>query len=533
MVEVDNSVEASSIRNETTNHLVGESSRQGDRQSAVVTVTETDYSSPNAPSMPGLLNGPIVSVEHGSTVDPAEAYLLPPPCPPTPLVISPEVSAAPLDATMSMMQYYEARMRDHAAAYASAAAGAAWAAAQMAAAAADFAAGNGPPPAHLNYPPPSFHAASFAYWTHQENTSAFHTHFHNGATLMPPYPYMGADQPLLAYSHPHATGTSMASYNPQPLHHMPDHRPQNALSDNDHDSEDDIRHGRKRQPDREVPRHVTTGKVRRQLQSDGDSSSSSSSWFPHHFKGGKRGKKPRSDSTMIGKSAVAALYEWCSRRNHLPSFVLQQDPNTGDFECTMHLENDTVWGFGRGRNKGAAKQDAARKALTALCPGVVFEEAHVSEIHSVDDLAPNLAKQLDISGKRTLSSEESDCEFYGSSQGASLLSDLLFTTIQIDDRIAEPPVFAYEVASLLGQGSTSTRGRFTCTATIHVSGELVEEKGVGGSKREARRTCSTRFFISMTKGYTTNDLSIIPFFLVLSLHSFRYCLLAAVVPTVS
>lgn len=345
---------------------------------------------------------------------------------------------------------------------ASAAAGAAWAAAQMAAAAADFAAG-GPmlsPPFHSNprqpYPVPPFI----------------------------PSDYHANEDP----------------------HHQ---QQQYDLSN--------LHHRRKRRPRlEEVPGRITAKQHRGRRRGGEDSSSTSScSTF---LRKGERKKKDRSDESLLGKTAVAALYEWCSRRNHLPSFVLQQITPT-HFDCVVTLEDDVEWGHGQGGNKGAAKKEAARQALQSLCPTVVFDETSgfvIALRNAVEDLAPHLAKQLaidaaddNISSTTEFSEDEND--FYKSAQGATVLSNLLFTTIQIDPRISEAvPTFTYQMAPVVQNHplkrktttSDNSRGRFTCTAELKINAkeskeEVLQAKGVGTSKREARHMACARLLVKL------------------------------------
>jgi hypothetical protein len=116
---------------------------------------------------------------------------------------------------------------------------------------------------------------------------------------------------------------------------------------------------------------------------------------------------------------VSALYEWCSKRQQVPEIVLEQ---VGDeYDCTVGLEG-TVVATGRGRTKSSAKQEAARRAVQALIPGVVFDAMagiivdvvagpaapaesrgsgpgaadSAAVASSLDDLAPHLAKRLAI-----------------------------------------------------------------------------------------------------------------------------------------
>lgn len=246
---------------------------------------------------------------------------------------------------------------------------------------------------------------------------------------------------------------------------------------------------------------------------------------------------------------MAALYEWCGKRHQTPTFTLQQPSD--EFDCAVYLNREDVidgddkdvlqeWGRGRGRNKIAAKQEAARRALQALFPGVVFDEetgilvALPAEAENdsktacrLDELAPTLEKQLAIGRndysehskrrntvsrlyaqpKRSLgvypetstTSEEEDQSTYYASRGASVCSVLLHTIIQIDSsRIPEAPTFTYVVATLsstsssrsattesdssaqakrnVGPGKPSVARAFTCTGQLKILTSAVARK---------------------------------------------------------
>lgn len=350
---------------------------------------------------------------------------------------------------------------------------------------------------------------------------------------------------------------------------------------------------------RDIPKtgsqqHQQREKGRRRLRSDGDSSTTSSgSSFMlqgncslasqkrrsgnHHNK-----KKARSDESLIGKTAVAALFEWCSKRRITPNFILEQkSPEEFDFlvcldddehedESNFGSSRDRIGnrelGRGRGRNKVAAKQEAARKTLQILIPGVVFDEdtGLLLELpsssgsgamaqrrknlisSSLDDLAPNLAKQLAIGresvtdqlsiqnqqAKRSFdvypgtstTSEDEDNAYY-TSRGASVCSVLLHAMIQIDsNRLPEAPSFSYQVSPtppLLSatniddrrrkfSAGRALRGSFICTAKLKIRSQpssdneresdqvefesetFLEATGVGGTKRESRHTASAK-----------------------------------------
>jgi hypothetical protein len=128
---------------------------------------------------------------------------------------------------------------------------------------------------------------------------------------------------------------------------------------------------------------------------------------------------------LVGKSGVSALYEWCSKRQKVPELLLEQVQD--EYECRVLLDGIVV-GSGRGRAKSSAKQEAARRAVLALIPGVIFDAsagividvvsvrtaaaaappvtesrggndlavAASAVASSLDDLAPHLAKRLAI-----------------------------------------------------------------------------------------------------------------------------------------
>jgi hypothetical protein len=189
------------------------------------------------------------------------------------------------------------------------------------------------------------------------------------------------------------------------------------------------------------------------------------------------------------------------------------------FDCVVTLEDDVEWGHGQGGNKGAAKKEAARQALQSLCPTVVFDETSgfvISLRNAVEDLAPHLAKQLAIDAaddniSSTTDFSEDETDFWKSGQGATILSNLLFTTIQIDPRIKESvPVFTYQIMPVVQHHplkrktttSDVSRGRFTCIAELKVchdegSEDVLQARGVGTSKREARHMACAALLVKL------------------------------------
>ncbi len=167
-------------------------------------------------------------------------------------------------------------------------------------------------------------------------------------------------------------------------------------------------------------------------------------------------KKPRqpNDDSLLGKTGISALYEWCMKRRTTPTFSEAQNPNFNSkkdadsvegespqddseirqqhtpkgeegkrrrlelehdfFETTVSIDGIEM-ATGRGRTKTSAKHDASRRALLTLLPGVEFDEGSgilirlpgnssqrtsmqqkMAAITSLEDLAPNLAKHLAI-----------------------------------------------------------------------------------------------------------------------------------------
>ncbi|KAL7530668.1 hypothetical protein ACHAXR_003617, partial [Thalassiosira sp. AJA248-18] len=296
---------------------------------------------------------------------------------------------------------------------------------------------------------------------------------------------------------------------------------------------------------------------------------------PHHSSGGggRNKKKNRSQPSsspsihlggLIGKNGARALHELCSKyRWEMPKYNLVESSsglenaaadtdgngnNDISFDMTVHV-NGVELGRGRGGTKNSSKQDASRKALAALVPGVVFDPNGIlldvgselllrgpngeggaegnrrhggSKSLSLDELGPHLASQLAIGGNanagggvrsrplspdhsedssistaisedvayggplisggplsqklglqqpspagsgtgRLLSSniypcasttsgvssasdiDDEDENAYYSSRGASVCSTLLHAMWQIDDRIREPPSYAFDL----------------------------------------------------------------------------------------
>lgn len=311
----------------------------------------------------------------------------------------------PQDA-IAMAQYYEARMRDHAVAYASAAAGAAWAAAHIAAS------------THLPPSlPPMFHPPPPHYVSHHAPTPPHFEFYHSSTTVENPGP--SAEQ----------------------------HK-----------------------------------KKRRQREYSSSSDTAASRYYQRNKYSRRYPKKRREN--LVGKTGVSALHEWCvKRKKTAPNFVLQ--PGFEDF-CFAAYVDDVEWGRGHGVTKGAAKQEAARKALEALLPAVVFDANGlvVSTETIDDDLLPNLAQKLAIDTNNSKIMKKRRCdnnpdpstatssedEFYAN-RGFSVCSALLHAMWQISDNIPKPPSYSFEVATEINSRPSS----FACTGTLNLKVESTDK----------------------------------------------------------
>lgn len=286
----------------------------------------------------------------------------------------------------------------------------------------------------------------------------------------------------------------------------------------------------------------------------------------------KKARQPN-DESLVGKTGISALFEWCHKRRTTPTFGTQvhggasgttaaaadrasdQPPRDGEledgrrpraciemFEVTVCIDGIEM-GKGRAVTKVLAKHQASRQALQLLLPGVAFDEdsgilttlpgpgtgrkpeprsasgpttlggggpqqphrpapkgaSATSTASSLEELAPNLAKQLaightnddegedddeddvagaerrernavirnaardvqrgvtvdDSSRKRqkipqvypgtSTTSDDEDEDTYYASRGASVCSSLLHVMVQIDDRLPEAPQYSYKI----------------------------------------------------------------------------------------
>ena len=506
----------------------------------------------------------------------------------------------PMHPVTESLQYYEAQMRDHAAAYASAAAGAAWAAAQIAAGV-DSPGPLNPPMIFPNVPLPGNPPPPVIAPHDSPQHQALHSTSQAGqpgsvpqfqVPTFPP-PVLPVPPPMVLPGAPQTYNFYSAPYQNQSGHNVHQYNPFRGNPAGEEDGSYYHRHRRKRQqrrrPSDSSPfefspssRHsqqrsflqsssahsqgsddVTTaasvdstehhsGRRRKSNQVARRNShlpSGASSSSDGHYRHNKKKPRQPTDGSLLGKSPVSALYEWCGKRKTNPVFELQeQNPETAnhEFEVTVSIDSE-ILGKGRGGSKSAAKQDAARKALQELLPGVLFDtqsgvliqlsqddgkqpaamqKREVTLPTSLDDLAPHLEKRLAIgqnsdsksdkaAKKRkptdatrplhrlystypgtSTTSEEEDENVYYASRGASICSTLLHAMVQIDDKIDEPPQYTFEVQNapaLATNGQkrktspsiASHRGSFICVGTLMLKEK--ELQGGEGDKTEDER----------------------------------------------
>mmetsp|Transcript_26160 Transcript_26160/g.34779 ORF Transcript_26160/g.34779 Transcript_26160/m.34779 type:complete len:1284 (+) Transcript_26160:209-4060(+) len=137
----------------------------------------------------------------------------------------------------------------------------------------------------------------------------------------------------------------------------------------------------------------------------------------------------------IGKTGVSALHELCDKQHwNTPSFFEMDDTSpplsTPREFVIVAVVNQREFGRGRGGTKASARQDAARRALSSLLPGVAFDangivihvpttaaaaaagnttasnvsssstnQSHDGKNTALEELAPNLAERLAIHGR--------------------------------------------------------------------------------------------------------------------------------------
>ena len=112
-------------------------------------------------------------------------------------------------------------------------------------------------------------------------------------------------------------------------------------------------------------------------------------------------KQPRDDTNLLGKTGICALYEWCVKRHIQPSIAMLSPIHGSnvsveageEFEMAVYLDG-VECGRGRGQSKASAKQEAARKALQALVPGILFDTQSGVLVELPQSMAPPRALAL-------------------------------------------------------------------------------------------------------------------------------------------
>ena len=420
-----------------------------------------------------------------------------------------------------------------------------------------------PPPGFYYYPPPPyFHPPTPCFSTYYTNSCAcawlsspcWQSHHH------PPYANHDPHNVLIEYTttppfcYPATTSTTTAAAPFPPsvrrMTMIPSYSPASSTTSTpsshyDHDP----------------PPVLPSSRQRRRRHSSDHDSKDSASWLsassPDNNNYNKRTtacpKKTRNDHSLLGKTAVAALYEFCAKRNIVPQssfFHSHCDLFTATVvvvpkNTTTTKQQPPVSATGEASTKASAKAIAARRALEELLPGILFDEetnivVQLPQPWSAEDLAPRLAQRLAIgnnhntistdssnvaanhsnSSKRrsfdmlgsttTATSTTSEEEGGRTNAKASIYSSLLHTMQQIDSRLPEPPQYEYEMNEAIrttGNGSSSQlhrtstikvhRGSFTCTAKLKrlqdgSQLETLSAQGFGSTKRDARHSASAK-----------------------------------------
>ena len=342
--------------------------------------------------------------------------------------------------TATLVQYYESQMGHHAAAYANAAASAAWIAMQVA-------------QQHHHHHHHHHGTSTTTNGCADPSSSSLPSPGWNAPPIPPPIPtgaVMPSPPPYMAATSPYAASHHQQHYYQQQYYHTDEHHHHNRQhhypqqqqqqqhahqQSGSYPSHRIFRRKRSshQRPDLlEIPVAATApsasgnthtnnyttntttnnnnNKVRRRLRSDNDSSSSSSfstisaSGGGHSHNKHLTKKKKITDASLLGKSAVSALHEWCDKRYYQPIFTTTETTTSATAETSQHeasqpqqqfiessgggvacmrcfdttvaLEHDpvTILGRGKGSTKYAAKQLAARRALQKLVPGALFDD---------------------------------------------------------------------------------------------------------------------------------------------------------------
>lgn len=338
------------------------------------------------------------------------------------------------------LQFYESRMRDHAMAYAqyaNAAAGAALAAAQLASST----------PIYRNIlPDPSSFYPGFHPSIHSHNIS-------------PPFPapsigyvpssftYFSADSNYRkgSTSHERQSNNQVHSTKKQ-KRTMPHHQKGSDSTENIQSSNtEDCRRTRSKREQTSIPDIIPSNSI----SSSGMKKRNKVSIV--HSKS-RLMSMPMKALDVSGKSAVRALYEICDKRRwSSPQFVeydVSFNSNTGS-SSSAYLHNDFIMGLeingvelskSRGASKKSAQKDAARKALSKLFPGTVFDVYGILLDLGKLDLSDDIFKSA---GGKTLNQEEESAggvsDEVGEDLAPNLASRLAIIGDNHEDRLSPTP----------------------------------------------------------------------------------------------
>ena len=453
--------------------------------------------------------------------------------------MAPMVPVMPMNVNVDplfQVQFYEARMRDHAAAfaqYANAAAGAALAAA----------------------------------------------HF---ATSLPGTPYPNNLQPQMSF---YPNGTAMNGHQQQANN-------QQKIGDG---GGENIRTGRGSQQDRNRNRNRNRNHPIDYQQNESNRrtrrrrDNNTNIIFRQHHNSDKKTKRNSVKSfDLMGKTGVSALHDLCNKRRwSQPKFthVTSEETEcrgqvssctsstaTAYVEFIMSVEvNGIDLSRGRGGSKKSAQQDAARKALSVLYPGCYFDANGIlldlgkedmspsifvnspsgqDKSNCLKDLEANMASRLSIDANNadgrqspdpsedssisttvsmargkpapvvtggpfiklkerarnrlafpsasttsgvSSASEDVDDDEYLASRGASVCSALLNVMVQIDKRIREQPTYTFDVCAnpaTIAQQQHQDRNTNQVGQTCSTKRKGVGFSGVGGAIVSKRRSAT-------------------------------------------
>jgi len=366
-------------------------------------------------------------------------------------VASPIVQVDPI----LQVQYYESRMRDHAAAYAqyaSAAAGAALAAAQMATAPGPFYPSNLPNP--LNFFPNNTNATTITY----ANTNA----------------------KVINGNHNAAPGVFQQQtnnrYGMQDKKHAKKQKrsPAHPLANQQHGHG----HSQSNRQSSRAPIAAYIDSSNRGIRRRRNHNSNLPSRQDHDLGNTKKRGSIKSLDFM-GKTGVSALYDLCNKRHwSQPKFITNEQPRNNDSStCTSsaYMEfiisvevNGVLLSRGRGGSKKSAQQDAARKALKVIYPGTVFDANGILLDLGKTDKSSIVFGNVEKSRQQIQSQQGASCPL--KDLEANMASRLAIHGNQSKDRVS--PALS-EDSSISTTVSMSKR---KTSATVVTGGPFIQQK---------------------------------------------------------